>query len=161
MKKNADRKQMFLEARAPEASRQQVAALPFRRAPELEILLVSSLEPKGWPMKGRTLFAAAAQEAFEEAGVKGVICEEPVGAFVYDKRKRNGAVWRCEVDVFALEVQRQSAKWPEKAQRSLRWCDWREAAEIVDDAGLGEVIRAFAASPLKAPPSPLKAPPAV
>ena len=99
------------------------------------------------------MFAAAAQEAFEEAGVKGVICEEPVGAFVYDKRKRNGAVWRCEVDVFALEVQRQSAKWPEKAQRSLRWCDWREAAEIVDDAGLGEVIRAFAASPLKAPPA--------
>lgn len=157
MKKNAERKQIFLEARAPEASRLQVAALPFRRVPELEILLVSSLEskrwivPKGWPMKGRTLFEAAAREAFEEAGVKGVICQEPVGAFVYDKRKRNGAVWRCEVEVFALEVQRQSAKWPEKTLRTLRWCDWREAAELADDSGLADVIRAFAARPKALP----------
>jgi 8-oxo-dGTP pyrophosphatase MutT (NUDIX family) len=154
--KKSERKQIFLEARAPQASRQQVAALPFRRAPELEILLVSSLEsrrwivPKGWPMKGRTLSETAAREAFEEAGVKGVICEEPAGAFVYDKRKRNGAVWRCEVEVFALEVQRQSAKWPEKTLRTHRWCNWREAAELVDDPGLADVIRAFAARPLKA-----------
>lgn len=154
--KKSERKQIFLEARAPQASRQQVAVLPFRCTPELEILLVSSLEsrrwiiPKGWPMKGRTLSEAAAREAFEEAGIKGVICEEPAGTFVYDKRKRNGAVWRCEVEVFALEVQRQSAKWPEKTLRTHRWCDWREAAELVDDPGLADVIRAFAARPLKA-----------
>ncbi|MDB5571091.1 MAG: hypothetical protein JWN93_2274 [Hyphomicrobiales bacterium] len=135
----------------PEGHRQQVAALPWRRAPAFEILLVSSLDtgrwivPKGWPMKGRTPSQTAAREAFEEAGVKGEIAEAPVGAYRYDKRKRNGSVWRCEVDVFPLEVKSQSKIWPEKAVRTQRWCGWEQAAGLVDDAGLGDVIRAFAA----------------
>ncbi len=134
-----------------EGHRQQVAALPWRRALELEILLVSSLDtgrwivPKGWPMKGRTSSQTAAREAFEEAGVKGEITPEPIGIYHYDKRKRNGAVWRCEVDVFPLEVKAQNKIWPEKAVRTQRWCGWEQAAGLVDDAGLGDVIRAFAA----------------
>jgi 8-oxo-dGTP pyrophosphatase MutT (NUDIX family) len=136
--------------------REQVAALPFRRAPDLQVLLVSSLEsrrwivPKGWPMKGRSASEAAAREAFEEAGVKGEIAQAPLGAYTYDKRKKNGSVLRCDVDVFPLEVRKQAANWPEKALRTQRWCSWREAAELVDDAELGDLIRAFAASPLRA-----------
>lgn len=139
----------------PPGRREQVAALPFRCAPDLQILLVSSLEtrrwivPKGWPMKGRTLSEAAAQEAFEEAGVRGDIAAQPVGVYTYDKRKKNGAVLRCDVDVFPLEVRKQAANWPEKALRTQRWCSWREAAELVDDAELADLIRAFAASPLR------------
>src|SRR3712207_7349402 len=58
----------------------QVAALPFRiRDGRIEVLLVTSREtkrwliPKGWPMKGKKPHKAAAQEAEEEAGVKGEI----------------------------------------------------------------------------------------
>ena len=142
-------------AKAPKAPgrREQVAALPYRCAPDLQVLLVSSLEsrrwivPKGWPMKGRSFAESAAQEAFEEAGVKGAIAPQPLGAYTYDKRKKNGSVLRCDVEVFPLEVRKQVADWPEKALRSQRWCNWREAAELVDDAGLGELIRAFAQSP--------------
>jgi 8-oxo-dGTP pyrophosphatase MutT (NUDIX family) len=139
----------------PPGRREQVAALPFRCAPDLQILLVSSLEtrrwivPKGWPMKGRTASETAAQEAFEEAGVKGDIAAQPVGVYTYDKRKKNGAVLRCDVEVFPLEVRKQAASWPEKALRTQRWCSWREAAELVDDAELGDLIRVFAAAPLR------------
>jgi 8-oxo-dGTP pyrophosphatase MutT (NUDIX family) len=132
-----------------EGHRQQVAALPWRRAPALEILLVSSLDtgrwivPKGWPMKGRTPAETAAREAFEEAGVKGDIADAPMGVYRYDKRKRNGSVWRCEVEVFPLEVKAQSKVWPEKALRTQRWCGWEQAANLVDDAGLRDLIHAF------------------
>lgn len=133
----------------PDGALLQAAALPFRRANNLEVLLVSSLDtgrwivPKGWPMKGRKAFETAQREAFEEAGVKGEIASEPTGSFHYDKRRRNGAVWRCMVEVFPLEVKSQSRSWPEKAVRKLRWCAWNEAAALVDDEGLGDIIRAF------------------
>ena len=144
-------------AKAPKAPgrREQVAALPYRCAPDLQVLLVSSLEsrrwivPKGWPMKGRSFAESAAQEAFEEAGVKGDIAARPVGVYTYGKRKKNGAVLRCDVEVFPLEVRKQAASWPEKALRTQRWCSWREAAELVDDAELGDLIRVFAAAPLR------------
>jgi 8-oxo-dGTP pyrophosphatase MutT (NUDIX family) len=135
----------------PDGARLQAAALPFRRAKSLEILLVSSLDtgrwivPKGWPMKGRTNFEAARREAFEEAGVKGEIASKPTGSFHYDKRRRNGAIWRCLVEVFPLEVKSQSRTWPEKSVRKTRWCRWSEAADLVDDKELGEIIRSFAA----------------
>ena len=135
----------------PDGARLQAAALPFRHTDSLEILLVSSLDtgrwivPKGWPMKGRTNFEAARREAFEEAGVKGEIASKPAGSFHYDKRRRNGAIWRCLVEVFPLEVKSQSRTWPEKRVRKTRWCRWSEAADLVDDKDLGEIIRSFAA----------------
>ena len=133
-----------------DGARLQAAALPYRHGGELEVLLVSSLDtgrwivPKGWPMKGRTSFETAQREAFEEAGVKGDIASKPEGAFHYDKRRRNGAVWRCLVEVFPMEVKSQSRSWPEKSVRKTKWYSWSEAADLVDDAGLGEIIRAFA-----------------
>ena len=133
----------------PDGARLQAAALPYRQDKGLEVLLVSSLDtgrwivPKGWPMKGRSNFEAAKQEAYEEAGVKGEIASEPAGSFHYNKRKRNGAVWRCLVEVFPMEVKSRSRSWPEKAARKTRWCKWKEAAKMVDDAALGDIIRAF------------------
>jgi 8-oxo-dGTP pyrophosphatase MutT (NUDIX family) len=66
----------------PEPPRDRhVAALCYRTAPRLEILLVTSREtrrwvtPKGWPMAGRPDLAAAAIEAFEEAGLAQLILD--------------------------------------------------------------------------------------
>ena len=62
-------------------SRTQFGALCFRRSKTqkagVELLLVSSRDtgrwiiPKGWPMDRETPAAAAAMEAWEEAGVRG------------------------------------------------------------------------------------------
>ena len=61
----------------------QYAALPYRHGPAgIEVLLITSREtrrwviPKGWPMKDKTPPQAAAQEAFEEAGLSGAVGDE-------------------------------------------------------------------------------------
>ncbi len=130
-----------------------MAALPWR-APAgsdgLEILLVSSREtrrwviPKGWPMKGKTNPSAAAQEAFEEAGLDGRIETKPIGEYPYLKRLKSGAARRVTVDVYPLEVTGEHAIWPEKGQRTLRWMSPVEAALAVQEPELRDLIARFA-----------------
>ena len=83
----------------PKEEFSQVAALPFRiKDGKIEVLLVTSREtkrwliPKGWPMKGKKPHKAAAQEAEEEAGVKGEIKNKPLGS--YDYWKPDGSRWK-------------------------------------------------------------------
>ncbi len=128
----------------------QVAALPYRRAGRLEVLLITSREtrrwviPKGWPMKGRTPAEAAAQEALEEAGVRGEMMDASIGTYRYLKYIKTGASVLCEVEVFPLQVAGQLDTWREQDQRNQRWFAAEEAATSVDEPELGELIRAFA-----------------
>ena len=131
--------------------RRQVAALPWRGEGEaLRILLVSSREtrrwviPKGWPMKDKTDFAAAAQEAYEEAGLDGVIADKPVGEYEYLKKMKSGAARLVKVDVFPLQVTGEHATWPEKGQRTLEWMTPVEAALAVQEPALRDLIARFA-----------------
>jgi 8-oxo-dGTP pyrophosphatase MutT (NUDIX family) len=130
--------------------RAQLGALPYRRAPGLEILLVTSREtgrwviPKGWPMKSRTRREAAALEALEEAGVEGRISKKPIGAFDYLKVLRSGAGQPCRVSVFSFEVTLQRDSWREQSQRSTQWFAWEAAAAAVVEPGLASLIREFA-----------------
>jgi 8-oxo-dGTP pyrophosphatase MutT (NUDIX family) len=115
----------------------------------LEVMLVSSRDthrwiiPKGWPMAGRSGMAAAAIEAMEEAGLLGVMSEEPIGYFHYAKRLSR-RVDVCRVEVFSLRVVRQRHHWPEKHERVTRWYPAMKAADRVSDPELGELISAFA-----------------
>jgi 8-oxo-dGTP pyrophosphatase MutT (NUDIX family) len=127
---------------------QQVAALPYRVAEDgrIEVLLVTSREtgrwliPKGWPMKGKTSWQSAAQEAVEEAGVKGEIAHKPLGHYSYWKRRSDHFVL-YKVEVFGLEVQEQLATWPEKSQRNAQWFDAATAADRVLEPALSDLIR--------------------
>ena len=139
-----------VKSAAAEAERLQYAALPWRVFDgALEIMLVSSREtkrwiiPKGWPMSGRSGAAAAAIEAMEEAGLLGIIAEEPFGHFAYSKRFSRGEEL-CKVEVFPLRVARQRDSWPEKHERETRWFPVAEAMELVSDPELADVIAAFA-----------------
>jgi len=147
--------------------RRQVAALPWRgEGADLQILLVSSREtkrwviPKGWPMKGRTDPAAAAQEAYEEAGLDGVIAEQSVGDYEYLKRLRSGVARLVKVDVYPLRVTGEHATWPEKGQRTLQWMNPAEAALGVQEPELRDVIARFAhiELPEEERPAPARAP---
>ena len=130
----------------------QIAALPFRQRKKLEIMLVSTLDsgrwviPKGWPMKGISSHEAAAQEAFEEAGLVGEIADTAVGQFHYFKRKKNGAVWLCRVEVFPMQVKEQRRIWPAKALRKTKWFPLEQAAMAVSDQELGELLLNWAAT---------------
>lgn len=129
--------------------RRQVGALPFRfgRDGKPKILLVTSREsrrwviPKGWPMKGRKPFEAAAREAYEEAGLRGAIGKRPIGHYLYQKRLKNLDAVLCQVKVFPLEVRKQLKHFPEENQRDLRWFSPADAAEAVSEPGLAALIR--------------------
>jgi 8-oxo-dGTP pyrophosphatase MutT (NUDIX family) len=128
---------------------QQFAALPFRRGVGLEILLITSREtrrwiiPKGWPMKGRRPRGTAAREALEEAGIKGRVSRDPIGSYTYIKRGLGRQSWPCRVDVFPLEVRIELPDWRERAQRTRQWLPYIEAAALVTERELRDLILAF------------------
>ncbi len=137
-----------LSAQLASPERLQYGALPWRNGDGLEIMLVSSRDtrrwiiPKGWPMAGRSGSAAAAIEAIEEAGLLGVISEQPIGVFSYDKRfSRN--IELCQVEVYSLRVLRQREHWPEKHERVTKWFPAVEAMDMVSDPELCELIARF------------------
>jgi 8-oxo-dGTP pyrophosphatase MutT (NUDIX family) len=127
----------------------QVAALCWRIAPALQVLLITSLNsrrwifPKGWPESGLTLAESAAREAFEEAGITGKIDPSALGSYHYLKDRKDGGAMPCSVDVFALEVTKQLDDWPEKGARELAWLPLAEAAAKVGEPGLREILRDF------------------
>lgn len=136
------------------APRAQYAALPWRLDAEqgVQILLATSRDtrrwviPKGWPMKGRKPHIVAAIEAMQEAGLHGKIEKTKLGDYDYEKRLKSGAAVDCRVEVYALRVERQRKKWPEKGQRVTHWFPFATAAEQVDEPQLRDIIRAFGAS---------------
>lgn len=128
----------------------QVGALPFRIADgAVEVLLITSRDtgrwviPKGWGMKNKTEAQAAAIEAEEEAGMEGVIGKRPLGAYRYVKTLKTGDEALCQVTVYPLAVERQLKKWKERGQRTLRWFAPAEAAALVAEPELAELIAAF------------------
>jgi 8-oxo-dGTP pyrophosphatase MutT (NUDIX family) len=125
----------------------QTGALPWRiaRGSKPEVMLVTGrrsgrwMIPKGWPMLGKSLADAAAQEAFEEAGISGTIDADPLGSFHHQKRSLFGTV-DVEILVHLLAVEKELTEWPERGQRERRWFPVKEAATVVDSGDLGELI---------------------
>ncbi|MEP6830654.1 MAG: NUDIX hydrolase [Rhizomicrobium sp.] len=126
----------------------QVAALCWRTAPVLQILLVTSLRtrrwilPKGWPQDAMTLAQSAANEALEEAGVFGEVASEPVGRYHYLKEK-SGSALPCAVEVFPLFVTGQRDSWPEKGSRQVLWLPAERAATKIAETGLRRLLLNF------------------
>lgn len=142
------------KARHPSAEqglRMQYAALCWRDEGELEILLITSREtrrwliPKGWPMDGRQPWDSAAREALEEAGVEGAVGRAPLGTYIYDKRMAGGVLVPCTVAVYPLKFARQRKHWREKDERDQQWFKIADAIEAVQEQGLKQILRSFAA----------------
>ncbi len=131
--------------------RLQVAALCWRQGEAgREVLLITSrgtgrwVIPKGWPMAGKTSAQSAAQEAWEEAGVrKGYFTDVPLGRFHYDKRLDSGAVEPLETLVYAVEVTDLRDDFPEADQRNRQWFPAAEAATLVDEPELRALLSSF------------------
>ena len=129
----------------------QVAALCYRqKGDEKQVLLVTSRDtgrwivPKGWHEDGMTPSQAAAQEAWEEAGVrKGNIQDEPLGSYDYLKRLDNGDDRPIEAEVFPLEVTKLKEEFPEAHQRRRKWVSPAKAATMVREPGLRRILKRF------------------
>lgn len=140
--------------------RSQFGALCWRmRRARLEVLLVTSRDtgrwviPKGWPIPGLDGAEAAAREAWEEAGVRGVSSQACLGVYGYDKvLDRKPAIpvtVPCMVAVFPLAVQTCSKGFPEQGQRRLRWFSQVKAARKVEEPELQALIAGFSVAATK------------
>src|SRR5256886_2841574 len=93
----------------------QAAAIPVRSG---QLCLVTSSSgkrwviPKGMMEPGKTAGQIALQEAWEEAGLVGLLQPEPVGSYLYDKYGHT-----YHVTVFALQVTEVADDWPERGLR--------------------------------------------
>jgi 8-oxo-dGTP pyrophosphatase MutT (NUDIX family) len=132
-------------------SRFQVAALCYRKTKgRKEVLLVTTrgtgrwMLPKGWPMDGKSAAEAARIEAWEEAGVRSAkVRRAPVGEFAYMKNHDDGLSEPCSATVYAIKVAKVADDFPEAGQRKRIWVPLHEAADMVEEEGLRDLLRAF------------------
>jgi 8-oxo-dGTP pyrophosphatase MutT (NUDIX family) len=121
---------------------QQAAAIPVLGG---QLCLVTSssgkrwVVPKGCMEPGKTAGEIALQEAWEEAGLVGVLQQEPVGSYLYEKY---GNVYH--VVVFIMHVTETAEEWPERLLRQRCWLNTAQALVRVEDRGLRELLRRVA-----------------
>lgn len=128
----------------------QSNALPYRLNGDIcEVLLVTSrrkgkwILPKGKIEPGETASQRAATEAFEEAGVLGMVSKHPLGTSAMSDPSR--------AKVYALKVETELDRWPEMALRKRAWFSLSEARTVLQDAQLQSALKAFAAQRLHEP----------
>src|SRR5262245_32870400 len=115
---------------------QQAAAIPVVKN---QVCLVTSrngkrwVVPKGCLEPGKTASEIALQEAWEEAGLVGVLRPDPVGSYLYDK---NGIT--CHVIVFLLDVTEVYDSYPERDVRERCLVSAAEAMRRIEERGLRE-----------------------
>jgi 8-oxo-dGTP pyrophosphatase MutT (NUDIX family) len=119
---------------------QQAAVLAMRNG---QICLITSssgkhwLVPKGHLEHGLKLRETARQEAWEEAGLIGVISPRPVGAYEYQKF---GRIYR--VVIFWMQVTHVQRKWPEQKRRRRRWLSPEKALPHISHSPLRRIVDA-------------------
>ncbi|MEA1015772.1 NUDIX hydrolase [Sphingomonas sp. LY54] len=129
----------------------QYGVLAYREADngDPRLLLITSREtrrwvvPRGNPIFGLPPHLSAAREAWEEAGIVGVVAPKPLGTYRYIKRRNDGSEVRAKVYVFPLEVDVEEEEWPERMERERRWFSLEEAEALVQEPELKTLIRKF------------------
>lgn len=88
---------------------------------------------------------SAAREAYEEAGIRGIVGAKAIGAFSYEKGlDASGLTVPCEVRVFPMIVKRQLETWPEAHEREAQWFEPAKALATIKEEGLRKLIESFA-----------------
>jgi len=129
--------------------RTQFGALCYRiRQDKVQVLLVTSrttkrwILPKGWPIDGATPANAAAQEAWEEAGVEGRLMGNCLGIYSYTKVDTNEGL-PCVVAIFPIKVKRLRSIYPEADQRVRKWFSLKKASDLLTEPELRQLVRDF------------------
>jgi 8-oxo-dGTP pyrophosphatase MutT (NUDIX family) len=117
----------------------QAAVVPVRNG---QVCLVTSrsgkrwVVPKGCMEPGKTAGEIALLEAWEEAGLLGLLGPEPIGSYVYEK---DGFL--CHVIVFLLHVTNEVSNYPEVDLRQRVWLTTPQALTRIEDPGLRDLLR--------------------
>ncbi len=128
----------------------QYAALVYRmRDGKVQVLLVTSRKsqnwilPKGSPIANLKPHQTAAQEAWEEAGVKGRADKKCLGRFRFDRQGRGNRRQLCVGLVYPLQAKKLARNFPEAGQRQRKWLSPKKAARRIANPELSEIVRSF------------------
>lgn len=131
----------------------RAGALPYRLdGGEPEFLLIRRRGQSGWSIpKGRLIaFRAIGEtvrlEAYQEAGVHGLVGAEPIGSYIHIKvsKQLGRAADPVEVMVFPLKVAQVESHWPEMDVRERRWMRAADARHLIASDKLCDLVIAFA-----------------
>lgn len=117
---------------APGERLPQSGVLPFFHARDgLRLLMITNrrgrwILPKGLVEPGLTRVTSAAKEAWEEAGIRGIINNQPLGTYHDFKWGR-----LCDICIFPMEVTSMHSCWPEM-WRKRRWVKLHEFHRLLD-----------------------------
>ncbi|KAJ9189792.1 hypothetical protein P3X46_001046 [Hevea brasiliensis] len=118
----------------------------------IEVLMVSSpnrtdlVFPKGGWEDDETVYEAACREAIEEAGVKGILREVPLGVWHFKSKSRQDPCTLeggCKGVMFALEVIEELDSWPEQENRDRKWLNIKDAFEFCRYEWMREALEIF------------------
>ncbi|KDP41877.1 hypothetical protein JCGZ_26895 [Jatropha curcas] len=119
---------------------------------KIQVLMISSpnrtdlVFPKGGWEDDETVFEAACREAIEEAGVKGILREVPLGVWHFRSKSRQDPCsleGGCKGFMFALEVTEELETWPEQENHDRKWLNIKEAFEFCRYEWMREALRNF------------------
>lgn len=122
--------------------RQQAGAIPYRiveNGAEICVITASSGRwsfPKGFIEEDETDVEAALKEAYEEAGIHGVIEGSALGA--YEATKTGNTL---NVVMFLMKVEQEDEDWPESGMRKRRWLSVDEAKDTIALESQRELLR--------------------
>ncbi len=117
----------------------QAAAIPLRDGLLCVVTSRSGkrwVVPKGCLEPGKTSGEIALQEAWEEAGLTGVLEPEPIGSYLYSKTG-----FTYHVTVFVMTVTDAAEDWPESMMRERTWLTRSQALLQIEEPGLRDLIR--------------------
>jgi len=113
-------------------ARLQTGVVPYRHVDgNLEVLLITSrgaghwLVPKGNIEPNLTPRDSAAREAWEEAGVFGMVHQQVIGTYRYIKRGTPRVV-----RLYPMAVLEELERWPEMHERRRQWLPIDQAGDL-------------------------------
>ncbi|KAL4346404.1 hypothetical protein GQ457_17G012950 [Hibiscus cannabinus] len=102
--------------------------------------------PKGGWEDDETVHEAACREALEEAGVKGILDEDPLGVWEFrSKSSQNCCSMEggCRGYMFALEVTEELDSWAEQTSYKRKWLSPEEAYKYCRYDWMRNALRVF------------------
>jgi diphosphoinositol-polyphosphate diphosphatase len=102
--------------------------------------------PKGGWEDDETVREAASREALEEAGVRGILSENPLGIWEFrSKSRENSSSLKggCRGYMFALNVTKELDSWPEQSTYGRKWLTIEDAFKFCRYDWMREALAEF------------------
>ncbi|KAK4803222.1 hypothetical protein SAY86_001425 [Trapa natans] len=118
----------------------------------IEVLMVSSpnrndlVFPKGGWEDDESVEEAACREALEEAGIRGILNETPLGVWEFRSKSRQeicSLEGGCRGYMFSLEVTEELEAWPEQENHCRRWVNIQEAFKLCRYEWMRQALERF------------------